>query len=675
MTAALVQPALPFDYDEEADRRARLARFAATAARHSALQHQLALPHAAASPDEHDRLGALHEPALPFGYDFDSAPDYVYIYDAAAPANTAIDAQAARRARLAALAAGVASKPAMASNNHESADAALAADAARRAWLADLAAGAALKSALAYDTVQAQVPAVDAGAIRRDRLADLAAGAARNAAILAAGADATPAGATLDGDHRHAVHAEPTALTVWRSGWTPLMISALARAILALVAGLAVWSVAPAVIGWHPTIVETGSMQPRLQVGDVVVSRPVAPSRLRVGQVLLAADPDHPGRLRMHRISRIRADGSLILRGDANRADDSTPVARNAVRGLAVLRIPMIGRPMLWVSRHNYRSLAMLLAGMVTLLLATRIYRRDTAPAGEREQSARSDDSPTARRRHRGLARTTGAVSVLLLTAGLGLATAPPARATTTWTAKAANAADIWTATPYFTCASAALAANPYLYYQFAESSGPLANDSSGHANLGIYLGGTTNGVPGACARDNRTGVILDGASGNIITVNQVTSPSTFTLETWVKTTTSRGGKIIGFGSDIAGASSTYDRHIYMTNTGQLVFGVYADANRTTTSPRAYNDGTWHLLDATLSPAGMSLYVDGQRVANDPSVTTASTYAGYWRIGYDNLTAWPNAPTSYYFAGSLNHLAVYTTALTAAQIANHFAAA
>jgi hypothetical protein len=34
--------------------------------------------------------------------------------------------------------------------------------------------------------------------------------------------------------------------------------------------------------------------------------------------------------------------------------------------------------------------------------------------------------------------------------------------------------------------------------------------------------------------------------------------------------------------------------------------------------PNAYNDGAWHLADATLFPAGMALYLDGQQVAADP---------------------------------------------------------
>ncbi len=51
--------------------------------------------------------------------------------------------------------------------------------------------------------------------------------------------------------------------------------------------------------------------------------------------------------------------------------------------------------------------------------------------------------------------------------------------------------------------------------------------------------------------------------------------PQTFSVEGWFNTTTNTGGKLIGFGNNQTGMSRNYDRHIYMMNDGQLVFGVY----------------------------------------------------------------------------------------------------
>jgi hypothetical protein len=109
-----------------------------------------------------------------------------------------------------------------------------------------------------------------------------------------------------------------------------------------------------------------------------------------------------------------------------------------------------------------------------------------------------------------------------------------------------------------------------------------------------------------------------------------------------------------------------------MTNSGQLVFGVYPGQVVTVTSPNAYKDNVWHHVVATLGSGGMALYVDGALVASSTAATTAQGYAGYWRIGGDNLNGWPNKPTNAAFKGSVDEVAVYPTALTAAQVANHY---
>jgi hypothetical protein len=125
---------------------------------------------------------------------------------------------------------------------------------------------------------------------------------------------------------------------------------------------------------------------------------------------------------------------------------------------------------------------------------------------------------------------------------------------------------------------------------------------------------------------------------------------NTFTVESWFKTSTTSGGKIVGYGNAQTGLSSSFDKHIYMTNTGTLVFGVYPTAAKTITSPGSYNNGSWHYVAATLSTASMKLYVDGAQVAADPVTTTAEGSAGFWRVGGDNLAGWPSLPMSQYFA-------------------------
>ena len=77
-----------------------------------------------------------------------------------------------------------------------------------------------------------------------------------------------------------------------------------------------------------------------------------------------------------------------------------------------------------------------------------------------------------------------------------------------------------------------------------------------------------------------------------------------FSLETWFRTTTTSGGKIVGFGNANTGTSTNYDRHIYMEPNGRITFGVYNNGSYTATSPGALNDGQWHQAVGTMGPSG-----------------------------------------------------------------------
>ncbi|HSX02381.1 MAG TPA: LamG domain-containing protein [Candidatus Saccharimonadia bacterium] len=185
---------------------------------------------------------------------------------------------------------------------------------------------------------------------------------------------------------------------------------------------------------------------------------------------------------------------------------------------------------------------------------------------------------------------------------------------------------------------------------------------------------GTLQGAPAWTTGKLGQGIVLDGASQYMSTSTTQTSPNTFTLELWFKTTTAQGGRLIGLGDALTGASTNRDRQIYMTNGGQLVFGVNSGSIKTISSTSAYNDGNWHHVAATCGTAGLTLAVDGVRVGTDATTTAGGSYTGSWRLGYDNLIGWPSAPTSSFFAGTLDEARVYSRQLADADIAADYAA-
>jgi Concanavalin A-like lectin/glucanases superfamily len=230
-----------------------------------------------------------------------------------------------------------------------------------------------------------------------------------------------------------------------------------------------------------------------------------------------------------------------------------------------------------------------------------------------------------------------------------------------------------------------ALQDNPSFLWPLSETSGSTANDASPNGVNGTYEPGTTQGAPGPFS--GQTATSFDGNTGLVTSNNQVAGPQAFSVEGWFKTSTNDGGKLIGFGNNQTGSSSSYDRHIYMMNDGQLVFGVWNNKTVTVETPNVYNDGAWHYLVATYDSSGgaMTFYVDGQLIGTN-TTSSAQGYNGYWRVGGDNLNGWnldpwgsnsqgTTQPHSYYFNGTIADVAVYPTALSAAQVGAHYAAA
>lgn len=465
-----------------------------------------------------------------------------------------------------------------------------------------------------------------------------------------------------------------SAVRTARAGWSALVVTVVARGVVALLVTLVLWSVVPAALGWQSTVVMTGSMTPAVAPGDVAVARPADESSLRLGHVLLTDDPDRPGRLRLHRLVDVR-DGGLVLQGDANADTDSSTVAVGAVHGIAVLRVPVVGLPSLWA--HEGATPELVITGGTLLLLLG-------AAFAYRPHDDRSAAPPPAGDRWTGTPRWRRAGLVGLLCPVLVVApTGDSARAA--YGSTTSNPASAFAAAFYYRCAEAGARSSATRYYAMQESAGTTAANTGadGSAADGTYEGGPTLGTPGPnCGPGGTRAVTLDGASQFLNTGLAVTPPAVFTVQIWFRTGTA-GGRLIGLGTGagtvLTTPSSQADRVIYMGDDGRLSFGVFnGTAHVAVTSNARYDDDAWHLATATLSLAGMTLYVDGAAVASGTGATALNaqtSYAGTWRIGWDNLDDWPNRPTNRYFTGSVAQASVYSgNALSPTEIQRHHVA-
>jgi signal peptidase I len=157
-------------------------------------------------------------------------------------------------------------------------------------------------------------------------------------------------------------------------GWA-IMI---AGAILALlIAG-------PLALGDHPHTDLSGSMEPTISPGDVVINEQIAPGEAKVGDIVTFRDPRDEQKLLTHRVVSIHDEGlhlSFVTQGDANNTQEHWRVPADGQIGRMVYTVPWVGHVAVFAKTKLGWAL---LIGVPLLLLAAeellRIWRPRTRP-------------------------------------------------------------------------------------------------------------------------------------------------------------------------------------------------------------------------------------------------------------------------------------------------------
>jgi signal peptidase len=128
--------------------------------------------------------------------------------------------------------------------------------------------------------------------------------------------------------------------------------------------------------------VVSGSMQPTLPLGSLVVVVPRDAHAVRVGDVITFSPPGDNTRMVTHRVVDVQGSGDEVqvhTRGDANPVADPWtlhfPTGRTWV---VVADAPWVGRPWLWLAQPMHRQLVLVPAALLVILMwLTTIWRRD----------------------------------------------------------------------------------------------------------------------------------------------------------------------------------------------------------------------------------------------------------------------------------------------------------
>jgi signal peptidase len=122
--------------------------------------------------------------------------------------------------------------------------------------------------------------------------------------------------------------------------------------------------------------VMSGSMEPTIGTGDVVVARQTAPMDVRVGDIVTFRDPMNHDRLITHRVREMHVMGNdivFVTRGDANTGEEHWAVPKDGTIGRVAYHVPRLGYFMVWF--HSRYGILLLIVLPTLLLGASELWR------------------------------------------------------------------------------------------------------------------------------------------------------------------------------------------------------------------------------------------------------------------------------------------------------------
>ncbi len=201
---------------------------------------------------------------------------------------------------------------------------------------------------------------------------------------------------------------------------------------------------------------------------------------------------------------------------------------------------------------------------------------------------------------------------------------------------------------------------SPKGYWRLGETSGNFV-DSSGRNHTGTAVGGITYSQTGKIGN----GITLNGTTGyfTVADDSDFDTGDVFTLEAWVKFAGTPGATMVLFEK----GTGSYRFEIDTDRKPSLwALGVGNITKSTTAVP---DDGGFHHVVAVKNGSSSAkIYLDSVDVSGTVTNQTITNTATAIGIGAGSAGGLP-------FGGSLDEVAIYPTALTSVQVANHYSAA
>lgn len=233
------------------------------------------------------------------------------------------------------------------------------------------------------------------------------------------------------------------------------------------------------------------------------------------------------------------------------------------------------------------------------------------------------------------------------------------------------------------------LGEKPRAYWRLGETSGFTANDSTANAYHGTHISSPSINQPGALVGDADGAVGFNGVDEYVVTPLPMTAVTAWTVEAWVKTTaTGTPGVVVA--QTRGPTPNTAARSFTLTVgagggfppvPGTVTYGLEGDGLHVAVqTAMTVNDGKWHHIvgvwsgsaGVVVTPAQSVIYIDGVLRATPTTAVAgqgpAPPFTGAVNVRLAYHEAWAQ-----YAAATLDEVAIYDRALSAYEVASHYA--
>ena len=208
----------------------------------------------------------------------------------------------------------------------------------------------------------------------------------------------------------------------------------------------------------------------------------------------------------------------------------------------------------------------------------------------------------------------------------------------------------------------AVLADGPVAFYRLADPSGTVMADSSGKDADGSYSAHVTlNQLPALLSDPAPSAMFSTCCAVANASPSLPLGGSARTLEAWFETTSTEADQIVA-------SYGTYSPNeaFVVTSSPQAISVDVGQGAVNFDTPRAVDDGSWHFVAVTVSGTTVSVYLDGKSIGTTALTTALDTSSGAFSVGD------AEGVPAQVFAGQLADVAVFPTALAAADLTAQF---